>query len=261
MKHLIAWAALAAALLIAAPAGAQSYTQQIEQTVKLIRSKGVGIYFVTQSPSDIPDSVLAQCSNRVQHALRAYTPAEQKAVRTAAQTFRANPAFKTEDVIMELGTGEALVSFLDEKGIPQIVEKTAIICPQSLMAPAAESTKARIIAQSQFAYKYNNAVDNESAYEILEKKAVEKAEQEELERQRAELEAERAKLEAEKEKAAKEAEKKAQKEAEKKAKEEEKARAAAQKKKDRVKAKIETQVVSTAGQLIRKGLFGILSRK
>ena len=235
--------------------------QKIEQTVKLIRSKGVGIYFVTQSPSDIPDSVLAQCSNRVQHALRAYTPAEQKAVRTAAQTFRANPAFKTEDVIMELGTGEALVSFLDEKGIPQIVEKTAIICPQSLMAPAAESTKARIIAQSQFAYKYNNAVDNESAYEILEKKAVEKAEQEELERQRAELEAERAKLEAEKEKAAKEAEKKAQKEAEKKAKEEEKARAAAQKKKDRVKAKIETQVVSTAGQLIRKGLFGILSRK
>ncbi len=235
--------------------------QKIEQTVKLIRSKGVGIYFVTQSPSDIPDSVLAQCSNRVQHALRAYTPAEQKAVRTAAQTFRANPAFKTEDVIMELGTGEALVSFLDEKGIPQIVEKTAIICPQSLMAPAAESTKARIIAQSQFAYKYNNAVDNESAYEILEKKAVEKAEQEELERQRAELEAERAKLEAEKEKAAKEAEKKAQKEAEKKAKEEEKAKAAAQKKKDRVKAKIETQVVSTAGQLIRKGLFGILSRK
>ena len=235
--------------------------QKIEQTVKLIRSKGVGIYFVTQSPSDIPDSVPAQCSNRVQHALRAYTPAEQKAVRTAAQTFRANPAFKTEDVIMELGTGEALVSFLDEKGIPQIVEKTAIICPQSLMAPAAESTKARIIAQSQFAYKYNNAVDNESAYEILEKKAVEKAEQEELERQRAELEAERAKLEAEKEKAAKEAEKKAQKEAEKKAKEEEKARAAAQKKKDRVKAKIETQVVSTAGQLIRKGLFGILSRK
>ncbi|MBR4897074.1 MAG: DUF853 family protein, partial [Clostridia bacterium] len=235
--------------------------QKIEQTVKLIRSKGVGIYFVTQSPSDIPDSVLAQCSNRVQHALRAYTPAEQKAVRTAAQTFRANPAFKTEDVIMQLGTGEALVSFLDEKGIPQIVEKTSIICPQSLMAPAPESDKARVIAQSQFAFKYNNAVDNESAYEVLEKKAAEKAEQEELERQRAEIEAERAKLEAEKEKAAKEAEKKAQKEAEKKAKEEEKAKAAAQKKKDRVKAKIETQVVSTAGQLLRKGLFGILSRK
>ena len=234
---------------------------KIEQTVKLIRSKGVGIYFVTQSPSDIPDSVLAQCSNRVQHALRAYTPAEQKAVRTAAQTFRANPAFKTEDVIMQLGTGEALVSFLDERGIPQIVQKTAIICPQSLMAQAAESSKARVIAQSQFAYKYNNAVDNESDYEVLEKKAAEKAEQDELERQRAELEAERAKLEAEKEKAAREAEKKAQKEAEKKAKEEEKAKAAAQKKKDRVKAKIETQVVSTAGQLLRKGLLGILSRR
>ena len=103
---------------------------------------------------------------------------------------------------MQLGTGEALVSFLDEKGIPQIVEKTSIICPQSLMAPAPEADRARVIAQSQFAYKYNNAVDNESAYEILEKKAVEKAEQEELERQRAEIEAERAKLEAEKEKAA-----------------------------------------------------------
>jgi len=239
----------------------KALVQKIEQTVKLIRSKGVGIYFVTQSPSDVPDSVLAQCSNRVQHALRAYTPAEQKAVRTAAQTFRANPAFKTEDVIMQLGTGEALTSFLDEKGIPQIVERTSIICPQSLMAPCAEATKNRVLAQSQFGYKYNTPVDSESAYELLEKRAAEKAEQEEIERQKAELEAERKKLEAEKEKAAREAEKAAQKEAEKKAKEEEKKKAAAQKKKDRIKAKLETQMISTGGQLLRKGLFGILFRK
>ena len=239
----------------------KALVQKIEQTVKLIRSKGVGIYFVTQSPSDVPDSVLAQCSNRVQHALRAYTPAEQKAVRTAAQTFRANPAFKTEDVIMQLGTGEALTSFLDEKGIPQIVERTSIICPQSLMAPCAEATKNRVLAQSQFGYKYNSPIDSESAYELLEKRAAEKAEQEEIERQKAELEAERKKLEAEKEKAAREAEKAAQKEAEKKAKEEEKKKAAAQKKKDRIKAKLETQMISTGGQLLRKGLFGILFRK
>ena len=239
----------------------RALVQKIEQTIKLIRSKGVGIYFVTQSPSDVPDTVLAQCSNRVQHALRAYTPAEQKAVRTAAQTFRANPAFKTEDVIMELGTGEALTSFLDEAGIPQIVQKTAIICPQSLMAPCSDATKNRVVAQSQFGYKYNNPIDNESAYELLEKRAAEKAELEEIERQKAELEAERQRLEAEKEKAAREAEKAAQKEAEKKAKEEEKKKAAAQKKKDRIKAKLETQVISTGGQLLRKGLFGILFRK
>lgn len=106
--------------------------QKIEQVVKLIRSKGVGIYFVTQSPSDIPDSVLAQLSNRVQHALRAYTPAEQKAVRAAAQSLRANPAFKAEEVIMELGVGEALTSFLDENGVPGIAQRTSIICPPEL---------------------------------------------------------------------------------------------------------------------------------
>ncbi len=239
----------------------KALVQKIEQTVKLIRSKGVGIYFVTQSPSDVPDTVLAQCSNRVQHALRAYTPAEQKAVRTAAQTFRTNPAFRTEDVIMELGTGEALTSFLDEKGIPQIVQKTAIICPQSLMAPCAPETKERVMLQSPFGYKYNEAIDSESAYELLEKQAARQAELDEIERQKAELEAERKKLEAEKEKAAKEAEKAAQKAAEKKEKEEAKKKAADQRRKDRIKSKLETQMISTGGQLLRKGLFGILFRK
>ena len=156
---------------------------KIEQVVKLIRSKGVGIYFVTQSPSDIPDTVLAQLSNRVQHALRAYTPAEQKAVRVAASTFRANPKFRTEDVIMNLGTGEALTSFLDEDGIPQVVQDTAIICPQSRMAPCEENVRAEILRQSRFATKYDIPVDNESAYEVLKREAERQAELDEIERQ------------------------------------------------------------------------------
>ena len=140
--------------------------QKIEQVVKLIRSKGVGIYFVTQSPGDIPDGVLAQLSNRVQHALRAYTPAEQKAVRTAAQTMRPNPKFKTEDVIMELGVGEALTSFLDEEGVPGIVQRTSIICPQSLMAPTDEGNRRLLMSRDGMA-KYDVSVDPLSAYEEL----------------------------------------------------------------------------------------------
>ena len=140
--------------------------QKIEQVVKLIRSKGVGIYFVTQSPGDIPDGVLAQLSNRVQHALRAYTPAEQKAVRTAAQTMRPNPKFKTEDVIMELGVGQALTSFLDEEGVPGMVQRTSIICPQSLMAPADEETR-RLLMSRDGMTKYDISVDPLSAYEEL----------------------------------------------------------------------------------------------
>lgn len=141
--------------------------QKIEQVVKLIRSKGVGIYFVTQSPGDIPDGVLAQLSNRVQHALRAYTPSEQKAVRAAAQSMRANPAFDTEDVIMELGVGEALTSFLDENGVPGIAQRTSIICPQSLMAPVDEAAR-KLLMTHDGMEKYDKSVDNLSAYEALE---------------------------------------------------------------------------------------------
>ena len=227
---------------------------KIEQTVKLIRSKGVGIYFVTQSPSDIPDSVLAQLSNRVQHALRAYTPSEQKAVKAAAQTFRTNPAFKTESVIMELGTGEALTSFLDEKGIPQIVRKTAVICPESLMAPASSAAKEHVMRTSPVAGKYENYIDNESAYEVLEKRSKEDAERAELERQRAELEADKEKFAKEKEKAAADAAKKAEKEAAKK-------QAAKEKAAERRKNKIETQLISTGGSLLRRGLLSILKKK
>ncbi len=139
--------------------------QKIEQVVKLIRSKGVGIYFISQSPSDIPDSVLAQLSNRVQHALRAYTPAEQKAVRTAAQTFRTNPAFKTEDVITELGVGEALVSFLDEEGRPGMVERAFILPPQSFMGAITDEQRRAAMQKSGMGEKYDRAVDRESAYE------------------------------------------------------------------------------------------------
>ena len=239
----------------------KALTDQIEQTVKLIRSKGVGIYFVTQSPSDIPDSVLAQLSNRVQHALRAYTPAEQKAVRAAAQTFRVNPAFKTEDVIMSLGTGEALTSFLDEKGIPTIVEKTSIICPESLMAPASPAAKDDCLRTSPVYGKYDTSVDNESAYELLEKQSAADAERKALEAERKALEEERAKLEKEKEKAAAEAAKEAEKKKAAEEKEKEKKKAEAQKKKDRRAAKIESQLISAGGSVLRRGLLNILKLK
>ena len=164
----------------------KALVQKIVQVVKLIRSKGVGVYFISQSPSDIPNDVLAQLSNRVQHALRAYTPAEQKSVRAAAKAFRVNPKFDTESAIMELAVGEALVSFLDEKGIPSVVERAFILPPQSLMGEADESKVKKLIAFDELDDKYREAVDRESAYEIINKAT------EELERQRAEAEAEAA---------------------------------------------------------------------
>jgi uncharacterized protein len=149
--------------------------QKIEQTVKLIRSKGVGIYFVTQNPLDIPESVLAQMGNRVQHALRAYTPREQKAVVTAASTFRPNPKFKTETAITELGKGEALVSVLDPKGVPTMVERTLIRPPSSRLGPLAPDERGKIVKASTVYGKYEEAVDRESAYEKLSKTAQKRA--------------------------------------------------------------------------------------
>lgn len=144
--------------------------QKIEQTVKLIRSKGVGVFFVMQSPSDIPDAVLAQLSNRVQHTLRAYTPAELKAVRVAAQAFRANPAFRAEDAIMELGVGEALTSFLNASGVPAVVQRTKIVCPQSLMGAPEPMARMKAMLHDGME-KYDDAVDNLSAYEVLTEQA------------------------------------------------------------------------------------------
>ena len=145
----------------------KSLVQKIEQMVKLIRSKGVGIYFVSQSPSDIPDTVLAQLSNRVQHALRAYTPAEQKAVKAAATAFRANPAFKTQDVITELGVGEALISCLDDKGTPSMVERAFILPPQSRLGALDKEGYDAIIKQSPYEEKYREVEDRQSAYEKI----------------------------------------------------------------------------------------------
>ena len=145
----------------------KALVDKIEQVVRLIRSKGVGVYFVTQSPTDIPENILGQLGNRVQHALRAYTPKDQKAVRTAAQTFRANPAFKTEDAIMELGTGEALVSFLDEKGIPGMVQRAKILFPLSQIGAISESQRKQSINASRLYGKYDRVIDRESAFEVL----------------------------------------------------------------------------------------------
>ena len=182
---------------------------KIVQVVKLIRSKGVGIYFITQSPSDIPDEVLAQLSNRVQHGLRAYTPAEQKAVRAAAQSFRANPAFKTEDAIMELGTGEALVSFLDEEGRPSVVENAKVLPPQCLMAaPEQRYVDVVLAEQAELMDKYGQAVDRSSAFEQLAEAAQKEAEAAELAAEREALEKEKAQLAKERERQEKAAAKK-----------------------------------------------------
>ena len=154
---------------------------KIEQVIRLIRSKGVGIYFITQSPTDIPEVILGQLGNRVQHALRAYTPKDQKAVKTAADTFRPNPEFKTDEAIMNLETGEALVSFLDEKGAPSIVERAKVLFPLSQIGAITEGQRLDIIKQSRIFGKYDTMVDRESAYEMLVKEnelALQKAEEE-----------------------------------------------------------------------------------
>lgn len=195
----------------------KALVQKIIQVVKLIRSKGVGVYFVTQSPSDLPGEVLAQLSNRVQHALRAYTPAEQKAVRAAAKAFRVNPAFNTETALTELGVGEALVSFLDEEGVPAPVERAFILPPQSKLGQADADKVKSLILTDEFDLKYRESVDRESAYEVLiraneelERRRLEEAEAAEAEKQRlkAEAEAERQRLK-EEASAAKAAEKEA----------------------------------------------------
>jgi uncharacterized protein len=144
---------------------------RVEQVVRLIRSKGVGVYFVTQNPLDVPDTVLAQLGNRIQHALRAYTPREQKAVKTAADTFRPNPDFDCFQAITKLGTGEALVSMLEAKGIPAMVQRTLIRPPASRLGPLDEAERKAIIGQSPVAGQYDETLDRESAYEVLKKNA------------------------------------------------------------------------------------------
>ena len=183
----------------------KALVDKIEQVIRLIRSKGVGIYFITQVPSDVPVNVLAQLSNRVQHARRAYTPQDQKAVRAAAQTFRANPAFRTEDAILDLGTGEALVSFLDEKGAPSVVERAKILFPLSQIGAITPGQRYDIQAAAPQKLKdYEKFFDRESAYEMLTE-AAQKAEEE--------AEKERKALEKQKEKELKEKEREKEKKA------------------------------------------------
>ncbi len=155
-------------LFTAAP---QALLEKVEQVVRLIRSKGVGVFFVTQNPLDIPEMTLAQLGNRVQHALRAFTPHDQKAVRAAAETFRQNPKINVESAIMELGTGEALVSFLDEKGMPGVVERAYVLPPKSQIGPIDPGVRQQIIRQSVLFGPYEQLIDRESAYEVLKARA------------------------------------------------------------------------------------------
>ena len=207
----------------------KALVQKIVQVVKLIRSKGVGVYFVTQSPSDLPGDVLAQLSNKVQHALRAYTPAEQKGIRAAAKAFRVNPAFDTETALTELGVGEALVSFLDADGVPTPVERAFILPPQSKMGQADPDKVRSLILSDEFDLKYRDAVDRESAYEVLV------AANEELARRRQE-EAEAAEAEKQRQKEELAAEKQRLKEEAAAAKAAEKAAAAAEKQRQKEEA-------------------------
>jgi DNA helicase HerA-like ATPase len=162
----------------------KALVQKIEQVARLIRSKGVGIYFVTQNPSDIPNSVLSQVGNRIQHALRAYTPSEIKAIKSSASAFRANPNFKTEDVISDLGVGEALVSMMDMKGRPQIVGQTLIRPPSSRLGPATDAERKTVMERSPVGSQYDEVIDRKSAYEVLTEKrktiAAEKAKADEI---------------------------------------------------------------------------------
>ena len=186
----------------------KAMVDKLEQVIRLIRSKGVGIYFITQSPSDIPDAILGQLGNRIQHALRAYTPKDQKAVRVAAQSFRANPAFSTEQAIMELGTGEALVSVLDEKGAPTIVQCAKMLFPLSQIGAITEGQRLDIQnAAPDHIKEYANYFDRESAYEVLiaqkeqedaEAAAMLRRQEEEKQQKEAEKEAERQRKEQEK---------------------------------------------------------------
>ena len=225
---------------------------KIEQVVRLIRSKGVGVYFCTQNPRDIPDSVLAQLGNKVQHGLRAYTPADQKAVKAAAQSFRENPAFDTYETILALGTGEAVVSVLDESGIPTMAQKVSILPPQSRFGAISEEERGMAIRESILYTKYAEAVDPDSAYEFLLRMGMEQEEarQREMEEKaaakQAELEAREAAKQAEREE--REAAKQAEREEKEKAREEAKAANA----KKRAAKSVGNTVAGTVGREVGK---------
>lgn len=224
---------------------APALVEKVEQVVKLIRSKGVGVWFITQNPADIPNSVLAQLGNRVQHALRAYTPHERKAIKAAAESFRENPAFDTEQAIEELATGEALVSFLDEEGIPGVVQRAKVIAPSCSMDAAPAEVVQRCIQDDVLLNKYAEDIDRESAYELL----LAAAEAALRDAEEAKAAAEQAKEEAKLAKEQAKAEEKAAKEAE---------RAAAKEERDKKRAikSVGNSVVGTVGRELGKSIGG-----
>ena len=223
--------------------------QKIEQVVKLIRSKGIGVYFITQNPSDIPDEGLAQLGNKVQHALRAYTPAEQKGIKAAAQSYRVNPDFDTAEIITNLGIGEAVVSFIEDDGAPAMVRKAKVLPPQSYLGAIDDMMRAAVISMSDLAGKYKDMVDRDSAYEFLQRLQIEVSQKQEEERQ-AEIERKEAEkqIEIERKEAEKQA-KAAQNEAEKQAKEAEKEE---KKKKDAIKKGVAAVAGTAAGTIGRQ---------
>lgn len=238
--------------------------QKIEQVVKLIRSKGVGIFFITQNPKDIPDAVLAQLGNKIQHALRAYTPAEQKAIRSAADSFRPNPAFDTMEALTQLAVGEALISVLDEEGIPTIVQRCRILPPQSQMGPISDADRQQEILLNNLYLRYQNTEDRDSAYEFLTRKcqqdalelqqkkeaeALEKEQAKETERLEKEQAKETARLEKEQAKEAARLEKEQQREAERLAKEQAKE---AEKREKAIKSGVKSVASTAAGTIGRE---------
>lgn len=232
--------------------------KQIVQVVKLIRSRGIGLYFISQSPTDIPNDVIAQLGNRVQHTLRAYTPSEQRTVKVAADAFRTNPKFDTAEAILALGTGEALVSFQNEKGEPEIVEKATILPPQSKMGTIDDIGRNKVINASSIVGKYEEVVERDSAYEELDKLIKERVEAQAAEKRAIEEAKAKEKEAKEAEKAAKEAErdkKAAEREAEKKRKEAERAR------KNSLEYKLGKKVVNkTTDKIINKSLNAIFKK-
>lgn len=226
--------------------------EKIEQVVKLIRSKGVGVYFCTQNPRDIPDGVLAQLGNKIEHGLRAYTPSDQKSVKAAAESFRENPAFDTYETILALGTGEAVVSFLGEDGIPQVAEKTYILPIQSSFDSISDGQRDTLIKSSICYSKYAEAVDPDSAYEFLERRGIEEAEALAKEKEEAEAEKQREKEEKEAAKAAEKAEKEAAKKAEAQAKAEQREKDKEEAAKKRAAKSVGNSITGTVGREVGK---------
>ena len=227
---------------------------KIEQVVKLIRSKGVGVYFITQSPKDIPDEILGQLGNKIQHALRAYTPAEEKATRAVAASFRTNPEFDTYEVLTNLGTGEAIMSVLDEKGVPGIVKKCKVLPPRSLMGPISDEEKQKEIMMNNLYLKYQQGVDRDSAYEFFQRMAKEEDLRKEQDAQAAAAAKEQAAADKEEEKARQEEEKKRQKE-------EERAEREAKNRRKQVASSAAGTIGRELGNMVGKSIGGSFGKK